>query len=146
MALVGLSEAARLTGKAHTTIHRAMKAGRLSFTLDGTGERQIDTTELARVFGLKTTNGAGSGAIASDVQWNATHVREVELLTQQLADRDTTIRDLRSRLDAEAEERRRVQERLTALLTHRQAGSVSAVQKVETVSDLRRPWWRGWFR
>ena len=110
MALVGLSEAARLTGKAHTTIHRAMKAGRLSFTLDGTGERQIDTTELARVFGLKTTNGAGSGAIASDVQWNATHVREVELLT------------------------------------HRQAGSVPAVQKVETVSDLRRPWWRGWFR
>ena len=146
MALVGLSDAARLTGKAHTTIHRAMKAGRLSFSLNGAGERQIDTTELDRVFGLKATNGAGSGAIAPDVQWNATHVREIELLTQQLEDRDATIRDLRSRLDAEAEERRRVQERLTALLTHRQAGSVPAAGSPSFTDRRGDPWWRRWFR
>jgi predicted site-specific integrase-resolvase len=144
MPLVGLSEAARLTGKAHTTIHRAMKAGRLSFTLDDAGERRIDTAELDRVFGLKTANGASLEAIASDVHRNATHVREIELLTQQLTDRDATIRDLRSRLDAEAEERRRAQERLTALLTHRQAGSVPSVQ--QSASGPRVPWWRRWLR
>src|SRR6516165_2626831 len=99
MALVGLSEAARLTGKAHTTIHQAMEAGRLSFSLGTAGERQIDTAELKRVFGVKVTgNGATGGAIAPDVHRNATHVREIELLMQQLADRDATIRDLRTRL------------------------------------------------
>jgi hypothetical protein len=42
-----------------------------------------------------------------------------------LSEREETIRDLRARLDAEAEERRR----LTAVLT-----------------GPRRPWWRRWFR
>jgi hypothetical protein len=144
MPLVGLSEAARLTGKAHTTIHRAMKAGRLSFTLDGVGERRIDTAELDRVFGLKAVSSASPGAIASDVQRNAAHVREIELLTQQLADRDATIRQLWQRLDDSEAERRRVQERLTALLTHRPAGSVPSVQR--TASESWVPWWRRWFR
>ena len=33
MASVGLSEAAKLTGRNQTTIHRATKTGRLSFTV-----------------------------------------------------------------------------------------------------------------
>ena len=64
-----------------------------------------------------------------------------------IAAHEATIRDLRARLDSEVEERRRVQERLTALLTHRQTGSVPSVQRPETtVSTLRVPWWRRWFR
>lgn len=130
MAQVGLSEAARLTRRAHTTIHRAMKAGRLSFTLDAAGERRIDTAELDRVFGLKVNGDATHAAIASGVQRHSTHVREIELLTQQLADRDATIRDLRGRLDAEAEERRR----LTAVLADQRT----------TPAPKRRSWlpWR----
>ena len=58
--------------------------------------------------------------------------REIALLREQLADRDETIRDLRTRLDSEVEERRRAQERLMALLMHRQAGSVPAMQRPET--------------
>ena len=50
MALVGLSEAARITGRNRTTIFRAMKSGRLSFTTNGAGERQVDVAELERVF------------------------------------------------------------------------------------------------
>jgi hypothetical protein len=41
-------------------------------------------------------------------------------------EREETIRDLRARLDAEAEERRR----LTTLLTHRSSSSVPTVQPV----------------
>jgi hypothetical protein len=48
------------------------------------------------------------------------------------------------RLDDAEAERREAQHKLTALLTHRQAGSVPAVQK--SVPDLREPWWRRWFR
>ena len=52
--------------------------------------------------------------------------REIALLREQLADRDATIRDLRTRLDSEAEERRQ----LLALLT----------------GPARVVWWRRWFR
>lgn len=51
--MVGLKAAAEMTGKAQVTIHRAMKDGRLSFTISNTGDRLIDTSELDRVFNIK---------------------------------------------------------------------------------------------
>jgi len=63
-----------------------------------------------------------------------------------IAAHEATIRDLRARLDSEVEERRRVQERLMAPLTRRQAGSVPAVPRPQTTSGSRRSWWRRWFR
>ena len=50
---IGLRAAARMTGRNQSTIHRAMKTGRLSYTVSETGERRIDSSELERVFGLK---------------------------------------------------------------------------------------------
>jgi predicted site-specific integrase-resolvase len=50
MPTVGLSEAAKLTGRNQSTIHRALKSGRLAYTIDATGERRIDLAELRRVF------------------------------------------------------------------------------------------------
>jgi hypothetical protein len=116
MALVGLSEAARLTGRNQTTIHRAMKTGRLCYTVDEAGGRRIDTAELDRVFGIKHVNGASPEAMAQPMQSHVTPVRDSPLLQQLLDDRDATIRDLRARLDASEEERRRVQAQLTGLL------------------------------
>src|SRR4051812_7214377 len=48
MALVGLKQAAELTGKNQSTIHRAMKSGKLSFRVDDSGQRLIDPAELER--------------------------------------------------------------------------------------------------
>jgi hypothetical protein len=50
MPQVGLKEAARLTGKNQSTIHRAMKSGKLSYKVNDSGERIIDIAELDRVF------------------------------------------------------------------------------------------------
>src|SRR5262249_55957671 len=70
----------------------------------------------------------------------------VEGRDRTIAAHEATIRDLRQRLDAEVEERRRLQERLTALLTHRQTGSVPPVPRPKTmVSASRVPWWKRWF-
>jgi len=57
MASVSISEAARLTGKARSTIHKYIKQGRVSMTTDViTGTKSIDISELIRVFGnIKTT-------------------------------------------------------------------------------------------
>ena len=56
MAFVGLKRAAELTGKNQSTIHRAMKAGRISFSINDSGERLIDTAELDRVFPIQPAN------------------------------------------------------------------------------------------
>lgn len=45
-----LSEAARLTGKSRSTIHRKMGKGELSYEVNADGNRVVDTSELIRVF------------------------------------------------------------------------------------------------
>jgi len=124
--MFSLAQAAKVAGKSKPTISRAIKAGKLSASRGEDGSYAIDPSELARVFPL---TGDIPGTVKQSVPGNgagtypATAPGEFEGLRLLLAEREETIRDLRARLDREAEERRR----LTAVLTHRQAGSVPAV-------------------
>jgi hypothetical protein len=98
MAQIGLRQAARLSGKNTSTIHRAMKTGRLSFTVDEAGARQIDTAELDRVFGIKTlseSNKVNGALVAQPLQSHPAHPGEIAALERLLADREATIADLR---------------------------------------------------
>ena len=51
MAKVSISEAARLTGKSRTTLHRLIKTGELSTCAGVRNAKMIDISELIRVFG-----------------------------------------------------------------------------------------------
>lgn len=54
MALVTISEAARLAGVSRKTVQRYIATGKLSATVGGTGDaplRQVEISELVRVFG-----------------------------------------------------------------------------------------------
>jgi len=51
MAKVSISEAARLTGKSRTTLHRLIKSGELSTCNGARNARMVDVSELLRVFG-----------------------------------------------------------------------------------------------
>lgn len=51
MARVSISEAARLTGKSRTTLHRLIKEGDLSTCSGERNAKMVDTSELLRVFG-----------------------------------------------------------------------------------------------
>jgi hypothetical protein len=121
--MFSLQQAATATGKSKPTIARAIKAGRLSAARNEDGSYVIDPSELVRVFPLTgdipgtvkhSEPGTGTGT------YPVMTPGDIEGLRLLLAEREETIRDLRARLGAEAEERRR----LTALLTHRQPGSV----------------------
>ena len=79
MALVGLKRASELTGKNQSTIHRAMKAGRLSFTTSEAGERLIDTAELHRVFPIKPPEDAHGRNDAPELQSNVVQLAELRL-------------------------------------------------------------------
>jgi hypothetical protein len=134
MPLVGLKEAARLTGKNQSTIHRAMKSGRLSFTVSDGGERVIETAELDRVFQVSPD---GEHA-RKDVFSLQSHVEEIARLRMQLeaeherlavsqerlGEKDAMIADLR-----EDRDKWRTQAE-TLLLTD---------QREQTA---RRSWWR----
>lgn len=86
MALVSVTEAARLTGKNRATIHRYIKQGKLSQISDATNTKKVDTSELIRVFGSLTATPATP--LQSDVmQHDATPKAEqsVVLLQQKIA-------------------------------------------------------------
>ncbi|MFN2411122.1 MAG: hypothetical protein ABR539_12640 [Halomonas sp.] len=61
-----ISQAAKLYGKARSTIHRAIDAGRLSCGVRGDGVRVIDLAELIRLWGEPPNAPA-------QTQQNATH-------------------------------------------------------------------------
>jgi len=86
MALVSVTEAARLTGKNRATIHRYIKQGKLSQISDATNTKKVDTSELIRVFGSLTATSATP--LQSDaMQHDATPKTDqsVALLQQKIA-------------------------------------------------------------
>jgi hypothetical protein len=131
MALIGLSEAARIAGKNRTTIFRAMKSGRLSFTVNCAGERQVDVAELERVFPA-----TGAAQPESDNVHTAVLHAQLEAERSKNALLERANDDLRQRLDASEAERRNVHAQLGALLS----------DKREPLAAERMPWWRRWFR
>ena len=117
---VGLTEAAKLTGKGTSTITRAANTGRVSYTTDEKGNRQFAVVELERAFGpLKSPEierdvdaGAASGARIAELK-DELHGQEVRMLKEQ-------IRVLEARIDDLKAERGKWQEQagqITRLLT-----------------------------
>ncbi|HEX3410324.1 MAG TPA: hypothetical protein VHT00_01285 [Stellaceae bacterium] len=118
-----LGQAARAAARSKTTLNRAIKTGKLSAMRSDDGSYAIDPAELQRVYPL---TGAGNGHMVRSVTGVTANGADPKPapLEQLLAERErlveeqaSAIRDLRARLDAESEERRRVQAQLTALLT-----------------------------
>lgn len=143
-----LSQAAKETGKGKSSIHRAIKSGRLSAQRHEDGTYSINAAELFRAFPPASPEPAPAPAPAQSQEPHqeppatlsaAEEVLQVrvEMLTIQLEREQETVADLRARLDAEAAERRR----LTALLTHQE-------QKSEPLPASAPPprrwfWWGG---
>ena len=139
-----LSQAAKETGKGKSSIHRAIKSGRLSAQRHEDGTYSIDAAELFRAFPPAPLEPVAGQAMEPHQEPPATpsvaeevmRVR-VEMLTTQLEREQETVADLRARLDAEAAERRR----LIALLTHQEQKSEPLPASVHTAR--RWFWWGG---
>ena len=111
--------------------------------LSDAGERVIDAAELDRVFPI-TPPAEGAHNDAPELASNLAQLAELRtqleaerakavMMSERIADKDGVITDLRVRLDAEAEERRRTQAQLTGLLTDQRT-------KPEPEKPRRR-WW-----
>lgn len=124
-----IGTAAKATGKAKSTISRDIKSGRISAEKQPDGSYLIDPSELHRVYPPVVFDNGSENSESNDSQPQTTdaetallrqdNVRLLEQIEMLRDERD----DLRRRLDAEADERRR----LTLIVTD---------QRVR-----RRRWW-----
>jgi hypothetical protein len=127
-----LGQAAKACGRSKSALSRDIKAGKVSATRNADGSLAIDPSELFRVYepvsrGNSPSNGKwDESQPVSIVRGTGVEHPEVDHLRRIVSIHEDTIRDLRTRLDREAEERRA----LIAILTDQRA----------------RPWWRRWFR
>lgn len=65
MTQLAISEAAKLVSRNRTTLYRLVAQGKLTATVDATGSKTIDTSELLRVFGELRTSGDKSNSSAT---------------------------------------------------------------------------------
>ncbi len=123
MATVSMTKGAELAGVSKGTVSKALKAGRLSYAEKTDNGYLIETSELFRVFPPKQPETVEAPPIETPSGNRETQAetgglrREVELLREQLRDRDSVVDDLRQRLDRSDEERREAQARVIGLLT-----------------------------
>lgn len=128
MAKVSISEAARLTGKSRTTLHRLIKTGELSTCYGERNTRMVDVSELLRVFGTleqrpaeqvsgQVSEQTDTGVSAQSEQVIAQLRQEVEHLKTLVSTKDSHIDSLKQAM---------------LLLEHRHTGDSS--------------WWKFWKR
>jgi hypothetical protein len=106
-----LGEAAKATGNSKTTIHRAIKSGKVSATKKDDGSYDIDPAELHRVFPpVEIRNGSINDNSERTVTYLETEGlrREIELLRERVTDKDNVIDDLRRDRDDMRGERDRL--------------------------------------
>lgn len=117
-----MTKGAELAGVSKGTVSKALKSGRLSYAEKTDNGYLIETSELFRVFPPKqpeTVETAHSQPLIGNRETPMETVglhREIELLREQLRDRDGVVDDLRHRLDRSDEERREAQARVIGLL------------------------------
>jgi hypothetical protein len=130
MARVSISEAARLTGKSRTTLHRLIKTGELSTCNGERNAKMVDTSELLRVFGpFEQPKGEHHSGQVSEQRDTAPadqseqvirHLKqEVEHLNTLLLSKDSHIDSLKQAM---------------LLLENHQA----------KLTDAPAPWWKFW--
>lgn len=133
MSKLSLKQAAEFAGTTKPTILKHMAKGRVSGEKDDNGQWWFDLAELVRAYGDPgSRNSSGNASLSSrnpsnlqqEIPAETVLAAELAAVRARLAlveeerererrDKDSTIADLRTRLDHEADERRR----LTTLLT-----------------------------
>lgn len=112
-----LGEAAKASGFSKPTLSRAIKGGKLTAKRLEDGSYQIDPAELARWNDSNGHRNRGAGRLATPEEppeepgrepERAAERAEVATLRALVSRMDDEVKDLRARLDAEAEERRRL--------------------------------------
>lgn len=133
MAKVSISEAARLTGKSRTTLHRLIKTGELSTCHGERNTRMLDTSELLRVFGsLARTEAVQDVEQLSEQSVTASQTENEQVITSLKQE----VEHLRTLVSAQGSHIDSLKQAMQ-LLEHKKTSS-----DMPNVSGS--PWWKFW--
>lgn len=127
MAQHSVAEAAKLVGRDRRTLYKDIQRGRLTATVSATGERQVDTAELIRVYGELVGVEATAATVAARQEPTATATAQDAEITQlraQVAALEARLTDKQQHIEHLAQAMR--------LLEHRPAPEPA---------PRRRTWW-----
>lgn len=125
--MISAKEAAERTGMSKAGIVKALRTGKISGTKNLNGEWEIDPVELFRVYPPLPTSEHSAADVGSDPARTPEDSLQtkVEMLERMVRTNEETIADLRGRLDAEADERRK----LMLILTDKQYSAPAPAPK-----------------
>jgi len=114
MAVVSISEAARLAGKGRSTIQRHIKSGKLSANIDAAGNPVIDTSELCRAYGAIQVADTGQTVSLTQDETATIATLQEELRAARERERAAQEREewLKKQLEVEQERSRELERRL----------------------------------
>lgn len=128
MAKVSISEAARLTGKSRTTLHKLIKAGQLSTCNGARNAKMVDISELLRVFGALEHRPLGQDSEHINEQSGTGFSAPSEHLIAQLRHEVEHLKTLVSAKDSHIDSLKQAM----LLIEHKHTGDS--------------PWWKFWKR
>ena len=123
-----LGQASNATGRSKSTIQAAIKSGRISAQKDDIGQWSIDPAELHRVFAVSVPNTHKSN--------DAEPTQNTELLIEnaKLKARLEAMGELKDQIEAERENLREQNTRISALLTAPKADPYAAIlERLEAI-------------
>ena len=100
MTLLTIAQAARTVGVARSTVYAHLRSGKLSTIRTPTGERRIDTSELARVYGTvgQTTQSNVVSSTPQDVALLQAKIESLEAQNRLLWDEVQASREEKAKL------------------------------------------------
>lgn len=133
MPKVNITQAAKLVGISRTTLYKTyIRKGQISVSKNHKGNKQIDTSELLRVFGELKNEQVNSADERSGEQYFTPSAEQVEQLVR-IAELETENRLLKEHMEELKEQqqidRAQIKEMNTKLLEHHHSGRI---------------WWQFW--
>lgn len=101
MSLVNISKASLMVGKSRKTLYRKMKDGELSYKKTSDNKREIDTSELIRVFGdisQETVKGNKTSKHDENYQLDMA-LKEIEQLKTLIDEKNKRIQEKENYID-----------------------------------------------
>lgn len=138
MALVGITEAGKLTGRSRATIYRYLKDSRLSSSSGPSGETLIDTAELLRVFGAFPSRDTSDERINDPLRDGSETKESVAVLRAKLAAAEDILK-LKDELLSMKDQVIAQLERTVLLLEDRRASAPSFQPSAESPQEPAQP-------
>ncbi len=149
MAIISISRAAELTGRNRITLYRAMKSGKLSYTVGPHKQKLIDTAELLRVFPDVTLHDVTTETMnPREISQNPINSTCSDVTPESFTLLQSAFSVLQEQLKDAAERERRLEARIQALERRNDALEQLCLPLGKDAPETNAPrksWWRRLF-